>query len=489
MGGGSEAAVSLAGRPQLWPVLAVLLAIGVRAWVAIDQQVVFNDGPQFMASARLFAEGQFGAALAGPFHPLTAFLMAVTSSLTGVGLETAGRMLSVVSGGVATAALYLLARALFDERVALVSALVFAVHPQLVEAASNVQSDGIYLALLLVGALLAWRALQSGRFVHGLGAGVVSGLAYLARPEGLAVGVVLGIWLMVAAVSRGRSWRRLISVGAGFATAVLLLGGPYVLTLQAATGSWVLTQKKRVIPLEWSLPAPARTGEALAAEGSALLRAFRPPYLVLALFALRRRRPSRATLYLFSYAALFLPVLLGVHLEAGYVGARHWLGPVALLMPFVALGCLRLGQRLQEFVLPWRVHSWATPALVGLLLGASLAYNLQPHTEPAKLARKQAALWLRTQHPDAVAAPRSRVAHYAGAKRYVPLVDTRDLSSLRDWLRVQGADYVIAEEERLPPALLGEVVGLHEVHRVEYPGGSVRVLRVETALDVASPGP
>ena len=297
------------------------------------------------------------------------------------------------------------------------------------------------------------------------------------------------IWLVVAAASRRRSWRRLISVGAGFATAVLLLGGPYVLTMKATAGSWVLTQKKRVIPVEWSLPAPARAGEALAAEGSALLKAFRPPYLVLALFAFHRRRPSRATLYLFSYAALFLPVLFAVHLEAGYVGGRHWLGPVALLMPFVALGCLRVSQRLQEFVLPLRAHSWATPALVGLLVGASLAYNLQPHTEPAKRARKQAALWLRTQNPDVVAAPRSRVAHYAGAKRYVPLVAMHDLSSLRDWLRVQGADYVIAEEERLPPASLREAVGLREVHRVEYPGGNVRVLRVETALDVASPGP
>ena len=214
MGGGSEVGISLASRLQLWPVLAVLLAIGVRAWVAVDQQVVFNDGPQYMASARLFAEGQLGAALAGPFHPLTAFLIAVTSSLFGIGLETAGRILSVLSGGVAAAALYLLARDQFDERVALVSALIFAVHPQLVEAASNVQSDGIYLALLLVGALLAWRALLSGRFVHGLGAGVASGLAYLARPEGLAVGVILGMWLIADAVSRRTSWRRLMSVGA-----------------------------------------------------------------------------------------------------------------------------------------------------------------------------------------------------------------------------------------------------------------------------------
>ena len=457
----------------------VLLALGLRAWVAIDQEILINDAPRFLAAAQLFLDGEFRAALAYDYHPLTAVLIALTSLATGVGLESAGLIVSVLSGGIATAALYVLARDPFGERVALVAALLFAVHPGIVEVATSVQSDGLHLAFLLVGALLAWRALEKGRFFDAIGAGILCGLAYLTRPEGLAVGVVLGGWLVVDLARRRISWRRFGTVAAGFASVLLIFGGPYLLAMKAHTGSWVLTHKKRVVPAEWRLPQPARAVEAFADVGYAGVRAFREVYLALALFALRRRRPGRPTLYLLSYTALLLPVLLGLHLQAGYVSSRHWLLAIALLMPFVAVGSLRVADWLKNVVGPLRARTWAVPAMIGLLVVDSILHAVRPQTAPVKLARKQAALWLRAQNPNAVAAQRSRSAYYAGAKRYIPLASAPDRVALADWLRAQGADFVIAEEERLPPFPPGGIPGLREVYRVDYPGGSVPVLRVE----------
>jgi hypothetical protein len=172
-------------------------------------------------------------------------------------------------------------------------------------------------------------------------------------------------------------------------------------------------------------------------------------------------------------------VLLGLQLQAGYVSSRHWLLAVALLMPFVAVGSLRIADWLKSVVRPLRVRTWAVPAMIGLLVVAAILYAVRPQTEPVKLARKQAALWLRSQEPNAVAAQRARSAYYAGAKRHIPLASAPDLVTLADWLRAQGADFVIAEEERLPPLPPGGIPGLREVYRVEYPGGSVPVLRVE----------
>jgi 4-amino-4-deoxy-L-arabinose transferase-like glycosyltransferase len=457
----------------------VLLALGLRAWVAVDQEILMGDAPRFLAAAQLFLDGEFRAALAYDYHPLTAVLIALTSLATGVGLESAGLIVSVLSGGIATAALYVLARDPFGERVALVAALLFAVHPQIVKAATGVQSDGLHLAFFLVGALLAWRALEKGRFLDALGAGILCGLAYLTRPEGLAVGVVLGGWLVVDLARRRISWRRFGRVAAGFASVLLIFGGPYLLAMKAHTGSWVLTQKKRVIPAEWRLPQPGRAAEAVADVGYAGVRAFREVYLVLALFALRRRRPGRPTLYLLSYTALLLPVLLGLHLQAGYVSSRHWLLAVALLMPFAAVGSLRVADWLKNVVRPLRGRPWAVPALVGLLASVSVVHSVRPQTEPVKLARKEAALWLRAQNPGRVAAPRFRSAYYSGAKRYIRLAPMPNAVALADWLRAEGVDFVIAEEERLPPLPPGGVPGLREVYRVDYPGGSVPVLRVE----------
>ncbi len=479
MAGGSELSVSLAGGRRLWPGLIVLLALGLRAWVAIDQEILINDAPRFLAAAQLLLDGEFRWALAYDYHPLTAVLIALTSLATGVGLESAGLVVSVLSGGIATAALYVLARDPFGERVALVAALLFAVHPQIVKAATNVQSDGVHLALFLVGALLAWRALEKGRFFDALGAGILCGLAYLTRPEGLLVGVVLGGWLVVDLLRRRISWRRFGTVAAGFASVLLIFGGPYLFAMKAHRGSWALTHKKRVVPVEWRLPQPARAAEAVADVGYAGLRAFREVYLALALFALRRRRPGRPTLYLLSYTALLLPVLLGLHLQAGYVSSRHWLLAIALLMPFMAVGSLRAADWLKNVVRPLRVRTWAVPAMLGLLAVACILHAVRPQTEPVKLARKQAALWLRAQNPGRVAAPRFRSAYYAGAKRYIRIPPMPNAVVLGDWLRAEGVEFVIAEEERLPPLPPGGVPGLREVYRVEYPGGSVPVLRVE----------
>jgi len=484
MAGTSTAFDSLASGRRLWVVLVVLLALSIRAWVAIDQEILFNDGPEFLAVAQYLADGNFRAALANPYHPLTAILIALTSKLGGVGLESAGVIVSVLSGGVATAALYLLVRALFGTSLALLAALFFAVHPQLVEVASNVQSDGIHLALFLLGALLAWRALESKRFAHALGAGILCGLAYLTRPEGLAIGVVLGGWILVDLVRRRINGRQLASLVGGFATTLLVFGGPYLVAMHAVKGEWVLSQKKRVIPVEWSLPEPQRVVESLADVGASGVGAFRVAFLVLALLAFRRRRPSRPTLYLLSYVCLLALVLIGLQLQSGYVSGRHWLTAVALAMPFVAMGALRLASWLKHALPPLRMRPWAVPVSIAVLLAAFIVYDLRPRTEPVKRARKQAAEWLRALEPSAVAAPRLRVAYYAGAARYISLSQAPERDAFSAWLRSQGAEFVIAEEERLPPRPPDGHPGLRELHRVEYPGGSVAVLRVEQ-----EPGP
>ena len=486
MAGASTAFDSLASERRLWVVLVILLALGIRAWVAIDQEILFNDGPEFLAMAQYLADGNFRAALVDPYHPLTAILIALTSKLGGVGLESAGVIVSVLSGGVATAALYLLVRALFGTSLALLAALFFAVHPQLVEVASNVQSDGIHLALFLLGAWLAWRALESKRFAHALGAGSLCGLAYLTRPEGLAIGVVVGGWIFVDCVRRRINGRQLASLLGGFATTLLVLGGPYLVAMYAVKGAWVLTQKKRVIPVEWSLADPPRVVEALAEVADAGMGAFRVACVVLALLAFRRGRPSRPTLYLLSYVGLLALVLIGVQLQNGYVSDRHWLTAVALSMPFVATGALRLASWLKHALPSLRTRPWAMQASIAVLLAAFIAYDLRPQTEPVKRARKQAAEWLRALEPSAVAAPRLRVAYYAGAPRYISLSEAPEREAFTAWLRSQGAEFVIAEEERLPPRPPDGVPGLRELYRVEYPGGSVAVLRVERELDVAA---
>jgi hypothetical protein len=71
----------------------------LRAWHAARDPVIYNDGPEFIAMAGDILAGRLSDALAHAFHPLTSGLIAGVAAASGVDLETAGRIVSVASGG------------------------------------------------------------------------------------------------------------------------------------------------------------------------------------------------------------------------------------------------------------------------------------------------------------------------------------------------------------------------------------------------------
>ena len=112
---------------------------------------------------------------------------------------------SILAGGGSVLALYAFLHASFDRRTATVGALLLCILPYSVRFSSDVQSDGLYLALILLATAALWRALSDGSARWALLAGVGSGLAYLARPEGR--GVAVAGALIGGARFRRRRWR------------------------------------------------------------------------------------------------------------------------------------------------------------------------------------------------------------------------------------------------------------------------------------------
>jgi 4-amino-4-deoxy-L-arabinose transferase-like glycosyltransferase len=205
--------------------------------------VMFNDGPVFIGLARLISSGEWSAALAHPFHPLYPFAIAIAQGFI-ERWDSAAAAVSILAGTASTAALFWFLRAAFDRQIAWVGSFLFAVHPYAVAHSADVQSDGLYTFLFLSSVALLWRAYREISVGAALGAGLVAGLAYLTRPEGL--GVVLvgvgGCGVLIAF----RRWGigRGAMVMAALAAGALLLVAPYVMLLHAQSGAWVITQKK-----------------------------------------------------------------------------------------------------------------------------------------------------------------------------------------------------------------------------------------------------
>jgi len=514
-----------------WLVIPVLLiALAARGLEVSRQDTIHNDAPRFLEIAEDFERGDWRTALMEDFHPLTGLLIAGLGLATPLDSSGAGTLLGVLFGTLLVASVWALTRDQLGPSVALLAGLCAAVHPRFVAVSSGIQSDGIFLGLFALAWLCAWRALRRDRLGPALAAGACCGLAYLTRPEGLAIGVVLAVWLAVDLVRGARRLAPTLAIGAAFVLALLAVASPYLWALHEITGTWMLSQKKSIASIAGidelldpnaeaappPLPAPAALqprrpeapasaapapepqlqpppgppsylGRIAAALGEVIkdgARACPPTMLLIALFGFRRRRPGPAALTLLGFGALFMTLLVGLHLSVGYVSRRHWLPVVLFLLPFAGRGLWTLGRMLDARFPAFAARPWAGPAMVGLIVAGFLVEMATNPPDPAKLARREAASWLRSHAGGgAVAAQRAREAFYAGADEFVQLNEAYPPETV---LEKGSADFMLIDESVLTPGDAGNRARM--LHRVTYPGGAVLVFAIARVAD-PRPGP
>ncbi|HYB13405.1 MAG TPA: glycosyltransferase family 39 protein [Myxococcota bacterium] len=509
-------------------VLAALLVLAgaLRAQHWAREDVLFNDGPEFLRISKAMAARDWGAALADNYHPLYSFATLATElalPLPKDGYVSAAVLVSVVAGVASVLCLYLFVRSAYGAEVAWLAALALAVHPYALRFSADVQSDGLYLALFLAAVASLWVALREGAPAVAGWAGAFSGLAYLTRPEGVGValvGSVMGTGLGALRVLRGEEsairWVRWLAALGG---ACLLVMAPYLVSIRLETGAWHLTKKKSLervafleeergvsptsppdvpqpsasappaVPAQEAAPSSSAPLETPApSRGHSLFLGFlsnvgstmRPEIVLLLLVGLYccrgplGLRGAFVLALLASYGAVFL----SQELHYGYLSRRHVLPPLVLTFGYAAVGLpvlgsalVSLGERL------FRAKATPRPRLalgLGLLclLAPSLGKELRPR-DHGGLAERRAAEWLRAEGlaPGAVAASKDRVAYYADAP-FVPLRHAPDAGLVAD-LKARGARYLIVEEDGAEGSRAAQRAregGLTLLHRVEAGG-------------------
>ena len=508
--------------------LVVAAAVRVVAWQRTA--VLFNDGPIFLAMAEAIGEGRWDAVRAHPFHPLYPALVALSSPVFD-SLEAAAVSVSILGGLLMVVGVFAFARAAFDSTVAWLSAWTVALHPWAVDFSSDVMSDGLYGGLFLVGVALVFRLLQRPTPRLGIAVGLVTGLAYLVRPEGIGLMGVALVLLIARGLREPGCLRRAraSAVALGLTTAIVM--SPLLVPLVYETGELRLTRKKSVAGLASGesglrLAAPAtnarlegqslapiplpRSAERVGGSGArrperslrgvaeAFSRAVRTSlaslryevaiFAGLGLWTLRRRwRWERESLVLL-LALLYTSVLILLVWGAGYVARRHALAALLPLVAYAALG--------------WRAgHGWLVGRLLGgvpervergnatraVCLGLALVLCLVwggrdlRERRAGRVAVRAAAEWLAEQDLEGgVAAQKLRIAYYAQAP-FVPLPSGRD-ASLESALRAAGARWVVIDEGRFDDHEgLAEGLGdwLRPIHRVEGEERTAVVLAVQ----------
>jgi len=252
--------VLVARRPLL--VMGLLaLCLLPRAFLAVRAVAVCPDATLYIALARALEAGDLRTALHEMGWNTYPALLAVLHR-AGLDWETAGKWWGVLVSSLVVLPMFGYLRRQFDDRVATIGCVLYAVHANVIEWTPEVLRDPTFWFLFMLAVYFIWRAvteIRSGLFVA---AGLTSALAVLTRFEGLFLLIPLCIW----AVAR---WCALHSARARLAAGVvvilaicpLLLASLNLLVLRGE--SWTLLRMK---PLEvawaWLAGTHAATGPA-----------------------------------------------------------------------------------------------------------------------------------------------------------------------------------------------------------------------------------
>jgi len=194
-----------------WATLALLALVCFvpRAWQATRWNILWDDTLVYLRSAEDLERGNlFSAFEELNFNVYPIILWGLRS--TGWDWTTSGEWWSVLMATVAVWPLYGWIRRQFDDTVALVSCLLYAVHPLLIAFAPLIIRDATFWFLFNLTLYLTWRAVTEIRWSWYLAAGAALTLSVHTRSEGWLLLVPLAVWSLgrfaaVGTVMQGES--------------------------------------------------------------------------------------------------------------------------------------------------------------------------------------------------------------------------------------------------------------------------------------------
>jgi hypothetical protein len=163
-------------------------------------------------------------------------LIGAVSVVTG-DTDTAGRLISMVSGTLLPVPMFLLTEMVFERRAALAAASIAAVSPMLIALSCSVYSESLYFTLWLSGIYFALRTLRGDEVRYAALSGLFFGLAYLVRPEAIGYMLLAAIWILAAVPFRKSTVRSALSRAAAVLLVALTVAAPYVTWLSINSGT------------------------------------------------------------------------------------------------------------------------------------------------------------------------------------------------------------------------------------------------------------
>jgi 4-amino-4-deoxy-L-arabinose transferase-like glycosyltransferase len=423
--------------------LAILLLISLllSIYLFFQTYVISLDGAfQYIPIAKDFASGLFRKALSHNQQPLYPLIVAFVSRWV-PDFELAGKLVSSFFGILIIFPVYFLGKRIFDEKVAFLSSLLLAIHPYIRRFSADVLKESTYLFFLATALWFAWKTIESEKRYPYLFIPLFSALAYLVRPDGFEVLLVVFFYVIFVKKFSISGRKRMVILLLLLSSCILFL--PYLIHLKETTGVWTLSRAKT---MAWFLGLGMTEGEAsfidkflfsLKRLNFEIFSIYHPLYIFFAMIGLWKRRFSHfktgegflLSFCILHYAVLFLFVLNitewagGETIKAYHFSGRHVLPLLLFSIYWVGEGIVVLydwiykkmeSKRLLHPLESKRrsVVVWGT--LFVLILVVVLPKTLKPQRYE-RLPEKWAGVWIKNQSGQGatIFTTVPRVAYYA----------------------------------------------------------------------------
>jgi len=422
--------------------ILVLFSLLLSTYLFLQTYVISIDGAfAYIPIAKEFASGFFRKALqqCGP-QPLYSFFVATGSHLT-ADFEVAGKLVSALFGILLIFPVYYLGKKIFDQKIALLSALFLVIHPYIRRFSADVLKESTYLFFLATAIWFAWRTVEKDKIYPYFFIPIFSAIVYLVRPDGIEVLLVVFFYILFIKKFNIPGKKGIVILFLILSSVILFL--PYLLHLREATGEWMLSKSKSIGGiLGWAAAGSQvsllnKVLYSLKKLNLGIIAIYHPLYIFLLVLGLWKRISSHfragegllVSFCLLHYAVLFLMILNltdwseGEKTQSFIVSGRHVLPLLLISIYWVGEGFLTIYHWISKKVefnrLLLRLDSKrkSTIVLVTLLiliLAIVLPKTLKPQRYE-RLSEKWAGIWIKNQSGKGVTIFTTvpRVAYYA----------------------------------------------------------------------------
>lgn len=230
--------------------ILISLAFLIRFLILIRSSFICPDCTQYVTIAKnLITKGQyisdgshFPDIIQPPLYPLiTSIFIPFLDNP-----ELAGRIVSAVFGSLLIIPFFSLSQKIFDKKVAYIGSILIAIYPALIKSSIDPLSESTFIFFIYTAILSGWIALERWNWMYFFLTGMIFGLSYLARIEGLAYLLIFLLFSIVFSIFKKRGLKEILIptlVLLGF----LLCVFPYQVYVGKKMGTFFIIPKLRLI--------------------------------------------------------------------------------------------------------------------------------------------------------------------------------------------------------------------------------------------------